>query len=192
MNQVMRQIQTSLQMYQGGSMSSHRSQFREDVDNLVDSKTGKILADHKLDSIMQDKKRKRRRKEKEVVVVNQISHPPNDSRQQDDHPINSNSAVVERPKEFISSLSTPHIVGTWSGSPIKIAKKGKSAPLISTEHRSSVCPKIPAFLSEIGNIFCFAQYGSVLQQQALTKDKYAKPRFEVMWGASKKRVAPAV
>ncbi|OCF71637.1 hypothetical protein I204_07696 [Kwoniella mangroviensis CBS 8886] len=129
MNQVMRQIQTSLQIYQGGSMSSHRSQSREDVDNLVDSKTGKILADHKLDSIMQDKKRKRRRKEKEVVVVNQISHPPNDSRQQDDHPINSNSAVVERPKEFISSLSTPHIVGTWSGSPIKIAKKGKSAPL---------------------------------------------------------------
>ncbi|WWD01167.1 hypothetical protein V866_008106 [Kwoniella sp. B9012] len=99
MNQAMRQIQTSLKMYQGGN------------------------------SNMQDRKRKRKKKEKEVVVVNENSHPPDTSYQHDDHLISNNKVVVERPKGSNTSLSTPHTVGASSGSPIKTAKKGDYAPL---------------------------------------------------------------
>ncbi|WWD09911.1 hypothetical protein V865_008040 [Kwoniella europaea PYCC6329] len=107
MNQAMRQIQASLQMYQGSSMSSHQDLSRDETNTLVDTKVRAILADYKIDSNMQDKKRKRKRKEKEVVVVNQNSHPPDFSHQHDDHPLSNIELVVEKPKGFNSSLSTP-------------------------------------------------------------------------------------
>ncbi|WVQ69854.1 uncharacterized protein L199_008075 [Kwoniella botswanensis] len=114
MNQAMRQIQNSLQMYQGGSMSSRQGLSWDNTNALVDSKVRAILADYKMHSNMEDKKRKRKRKEKEVVVL-------------------------KDPKDPNSSRSTPHIVGASSGSPIKTAKKGGSAPL-RAKKAGSPCP----------------------------------------------------